>query len=264
MLDDDRPRFANLGMPGTGIETLSALFRRLHERDPGPLTVFLGVDLFWLNAAWQPNVVFDRGLRQDLKYVLARQTLSSAIRLVREAPEAALHPWRRERELANHRCAIDRGGRAARGEKDAWEANGSFVYRHELGGARIREHEYERDLVRFEGPYYRDWERLDGVRIAQLDAALEQASSYGWRVVGFTSPYSSRYAARLTSAPQTAPRVRELADELQRAFHNHGFAYVDWRTFACRDDEYVDDGWHPDERCAAKVLAALEQADVPG
>lgn len=261
MLDRDERSFANLGMPGTGIETLAPLFRRLREIDARPLTVYLGVDLFWLNPTWQPNVVFEQSLKQDVKYVLARQTLSSSIRLLRDAPRALVSGWD---ETDGPVCVIDRGGRAAEGDKDAWEPNGSFVYRHELGGERIVDDEFTRDLVRFDGPYYRDWDGLDGTRLDLLDAALELASSYGWRVVGFTSPYSSRYARRLTTAEQTAPRVAEVARVLPAVFRRHGFAYVDWRDVPCADDEYVDDGWHPDERCAAKVLAALEDADVPG
>ena len=262
MLDDDSPDFANLGMPGMGVETLAPLFERLRDIDARPLTVYLGVDLFWLNRTWLPNVTFDRGPRQDLKYALARQTLSSSARLLREAPSTFLHGS----EVTSYggRCVVDRGGRAARGESDAWEPNGSFVYRHELGGARVVDDEFTRDLVRFEGPYYREWDGLDASRVAQLDAALELAKSYGWRVVGFTSPYSSRYAARLTTAAQTRPEVAAAALLLPATFARHGFAYVDWRDIPCADDEYVDDGWHPDARCAATVLAALENADVPG
>lgn len=260
MLDEDDRSFANLGMPGTGIETLAPLFRRLHEIGARRLTVYLGVDLFWLNPAWQPNVVFEQGMKQDVKYVLARQTLSSSVRLLREAPSALVRAWE---ETSSSPCVIDRGGRAAGGEKDAWEPNGSFVYRHELGGQRIVDDEFSRDLVRFDGPYYRDWDGIDEARLEQLESALELAASYGWRVVGFTSPYSSRYARRLTTARETAPRVAEVARVLPTVFARNGFRYLDWRTFKCADDEYVDDGWHPDEECAARVLATLEDADVP-
>ena len=255
---------ANLGMPGTGIETLRPLFRRLHELEPRPLTVYLGVDLFWLNRTWQPNVVFDRGLRRDARYLLARQTLSATARLVRVAPGTALHAWELE-QPASLPCLVDRGARLLDGERDGWRADGSFVYRHELqGSGPVDSDEFERDLVAFAGPYYSRWERVDEARLAELGRALSLARSYGWRVVGFTSPYSSRYRARLTSAPETSRQVARLARALPSAFRAHGFPYVDWREFPCADDEYVDDGWHPDDRCAAKVLAALEDADVPG
>jgi hypothetical protein len=253
---------ANLGMPGTGIDTLAPFFRRLHAIDPSPLTVYLGVDLFWLNPTWQSNVVFEHGLRQDVKYVLARQTLSSSARLVREAP-SAFRGWRVEKDGGE--CLVDRGKRLLHGEKDGWRADGSFVYRHELhGGGRIDDDEFERDLVRFDGPYYRDWRYVDHGRSLQLREALRQAASYGWDVVGFTPPYSSRYRRRLLTARETRGRVRQVAVDLPRIFHDHGFEYRDWRTFDCTDAEYVDDGWHPDERCAGKVLAALEDADVSG
>jgi hypothetical protein len=252
----DGARFANLGMPGTGIETLAPLFRRLRELHPGPLTVYLGVELFWLNRTWQPNVVFEQGPKKDVKYVLARQTLSSSARLVREAPSSLASAWTTTRDGA--RCVIDRGGRAARGEKDAWAPDGSFVYRQELGGEPVREDEYTRDLVEFSGPYYQHWRELDGERLAQLRDALALARSYGWRVVGYTPPYSHRYSTRIRSVfPQL---WSEFGSVVTDAFRANGYRWLDLRRVEdvpCAGAAFVDDGWHPNRACSARILRRL-------
>jgi hypothetical protein len=251
--------FANAGMPGTGTETLVPLFRRVHALDSKPLTVYVGVELFWLNRAWQPNVVFGQGLRKDAKYVLARQTLAASARLARTAPSTVLSAWTVERTRGGrYPCVVDRGGRASRGEKDAWATDGSFVYRQELGGEPVRDDEYTRDLVDFTGPYYRDWHELDAERVAQLDDALALARSYGWRVVGYTPPYSSRYSARIR---EVFPRLwSEFARDVGDAFRANGYRWVDLRRVEdvpCAGDAFADDGWHPDATCSARIAGRL-------
>jgi hypothetical protein len=248
--------FANLGMPGTGIETLAPLFRRLRQEHAGPLTVYLGVELFWLNRTWQPNVTFRYSLQSNVKYALARQTLSSSVRLVRAAPSTVFHRWSVER--TGGLCIVDRGKRVLHGEKDAWAVDGSFVYRHELGGPRLQEDEYTRDLVDFDGPYYRDWYQLDRTRIAELAGAVRLARSYGWRVVGYTPPYSGRYSARIE---QVFPRQWSRFPKVMRdVFGANGYRWVDLRRaedVPCDDDAFEDDGWHPDGACSAGVLQWL-------
>lgn len=248
-----RTGFANAGMPGTGIETLTPLFRRLHDEERRPLTLYLGVELFWLNRTWQPNVVFAYSLKSNVKYLLARQTLSSSVRLVRAAPRALLHRW--EIEQTGSFCVLDRGRRVLRGKKDAWAVDGSFVYRHDLGGPRVVEDEYTRDLVQFAGPYYKDWHELDRRRIAQLRDAIALARSYGWRVVAYTPPYSRRYSTRITEVfPE---QWRDFALVMRQIF---GPDWLDLRraqSVPCADDEFADDGWHPDANCSARILERL-------
>lgn len=251
-----RRDFANLGMPGTGIETLAPLFRRLHDLNATPLTVYLGVELFWLNRTWQPNVAFGYSARSNLRYLLARQTLSSSIRLARESPSALLHAS--ELERARGRCIVDRGDRVLDGKKDAWRVDGSFVYRYELGGPHTVDDEYTRDLVDFAGPYYRTWHGLDRARVENLHEALALARSYGWRVIGYTPPYSRRYADRIE---QVFPRQwASFARTVNRAFRSHGYRWLDLRRVEdvpCSDDAFVDDGWHPDAACSAAIGARL-------
>ena len=253
--------FANLGMPGTGIETLAPFFRRLHRLHPEPLTVYLGVELFWLNPNWHPNITFASGLRQDLRYALARQTLSASASVVAESPGMLTDRWARGR--AGGRCAIDRAGRLADGKRDGWETDGSFTYRFELLGtaSRFDDDEYERDLVRFEGPYYREWRGLDPERLTELRGALALAQSFGWHVVGYTPPYSRRYSTRLQRA---FPGLwRGFGAAMQETFERAGSRWLDLRQAAdvpCADDAFMDDGWHPNAACSRSVRARLDAA----
>ncbi len=255
--------FANLGMPGTGIETLGPVFQRLHRRQPGPLTVYLGLELFWLNPAWNPNVSFGSSLLGTLRYLLARQNLETSLRLVADSPSVLVHRWQRDR--IGGRCVIDRGSRVAEGKKDAWAADGSFEYRFELvpGVRKAPADEYTRDLVRFQGPYYRDWHELDPRRLRLLDEALALARRYGWRVVGFAPPYSPRYLRRLSTAPETAPFWREYGRVVPAIFRRHGFRFLDLRDVRdvpCAPTAFEDDGWHPDGPCAMRVRSRLDAA----
>jgi hypothetical protein len=82
-------------------------------------------------------------------------------------------------------------------------------------------------------------------------------------VVGFTPPYSTRYVRRLESLPQTAPRWREYAKAMPPIFHRYGFRWVDTRwahDVGCNDKQFIDDGWHIDDVCGARLLTLLERA----
>lgn len=254
-------RFANAGTPGTGPQHLERLLRRLHDDAPGPVTLYVGVELFWFNRSWDANAgALDAGPLDRLEYLLGRDNLEQSVRLLRGAPGAAAHRW--ERADVAGRCVLDRAGRVTAGATDAWRPDGSFVYRFELvpSARPVPDDDYTRDLVRFGGPYYRDWPGLDARRLEQLSEALAAAKEYGWRVIGFAPPYSSRYVERLSTAPQTAAQWRAFGPVVRRIFERHGFAFVDLRVgrdVPCADDEYVDDGWHPDDACAARVRARI-------
>lgn len=258
--------FVNVGLPGIGIESLEPLFHRLRQLRPGPLTVYVGVELFWLNRTWTPSTDFDLDLRQEGRYLFARQNFSESVSLIRKDPSTLFHRWWIER--IGSRCVVTRGPRARAGRVNAWEVDGSFRYAWEFAGTAkpAPDDEYGRDLARFEGVYYRDWRELDPARLEVLARALDLARSYGWRVVGFAPPYSSRYVARLSSAPETAARWSEFGDVVPQLFRARGFPFLDLRAgreVPCRDREYVDDGWHPSDACAARVRRRLDAAAAP-
>lgn len=254
--------FANVGIPGTGTDTLEPLFRRLRARLPGRVTVYLGVETFWLNRTWGSAVGFDSSPLSHLKYVLARENARESLKLVRQDPGLLLR--RRRVERVGARCVVDRASRVAKGEVDAWEVDGSFDYRFELvpSTRRVPSDDYMRDLVGFRGIYYGAWHVLDRGRLVELDGALALARRYGWRVVGFTPPYSTRYFTRLTTAPETAASWRRFPPAVGALFARHGFPFLDLRDVCdvpCAESAFVDDGWHPDHACAQRVRQRLDE-----
>lgn len=255
--------FANVGMPGTGADTLPPLFRRLHELRPGPLTVYLGVELFWFNSTWPSSISFGTSWVSDFRYLLARQNIQQSVKTLLRQPSLLVHPWRRY--TVGSACVLATTDRVVRGLVDAWRVDGSFEYRFDLvptspsrpGG------EYERDLVQFTGPYYRDWTAFSEPRLDALDQALALAHEYGWRVVGFAPPYSHRYWRRLETAPQTAERWKQFGELIPPLFEHYSYPFVDARrvgSIPCADSAFEDDGWHPNAACAMRLRTKLDAA----
>jgi hypothetical protein len=255
--------FVNAGMPGTGPETLVPLLRRLHAATPARATVLLGVEPFWFNRTWRADLVLDRSLTDTVGALLSRDTARTSLETVKRTPTVLEVRHRRAETAAG--CVLERADRVEHGGVDAWALDGSFEYRFELAPSptRVPDDDYTRDLVRFATPYYAGWSQLDPERIEALERALELARSWGWKVVGFSPPYAPRYVDRLATAPETAARWSELGAQLPALFRRHGFAYADLRDVRdvpCRADAFVDDGWHVDDACAARVRAALDRA----
>lgn len=252
--------FVNAGAPGEGPRSLRALVLRLHRRHPAPLTAYVGVELFWLNRSWAETLTFPHGRR--LTSLAGRQTLEESLALVRDTPLSLFRRWKRYR--ARHGCVIARTSRVLEARDSAWRVDGSLVYAFQLlGRPNNIDDEFTRDLVRFEGPYYKNWTELDAKRLRRLDEALSLMSRYGWRVVGFTLPYSPRYVERLATALQTARQWRAFGRVVPMVFARHGFRYVDLRDVRdvpCPVDAFVDDGWHPNAACAFRVRERLERA----
>lgn len=258
--------FANLGFPGTGIETLAPFFARLRAAERGALTVYVAVEPFWLNRTWVPSARFSLDWLATLRYLTSRQDFKLSIREAWNDPGALGNGW--DIVQVGGRCVFDRGGVVAAGKQNAWDVDGSLRYSFDLVPTvrRPPDDDYTRDLVTFEGVYYRDWRELDHARLEVLGRALDLARSYGWRVIGFSPPYSSRYVARLSSAPETAVRWSEFGDVVPRLFRARGFPFLDLRAgrdVPCGDSEYVDDGWHPSDACAARVRRRLDAAAAP-
>lgn len=255
--------FANLGFPATGIETLAPFFARLHGAGREALTVYVGVEPFWLNRTWVPSARFSLGWLATLRYLTSRQDFVLSIREAWSDPGVLGDGWDVVR--VGGRCVFDQGGVVAAGRKNAWEVDGSLRYSFELVPAvrRPPDDDYTRDLVSFEGVYYRDWPGLDAERLQLLGAALDQARGYGWRVVGFFVPYSPRYVHRLESAPETAASWLELGRDVPALFAARGLPFLDLRdvrAVPCAADAFIDDGWHPTVGCAARIRGLLDAA----
>ncbi len=259
------PRFVNAGLPNLGLNTVPRLLRELHAVHPGPLTVYLGVELFWLNANWaSPYSYVTPSTRARLRGLLTRQQLGEAVSLVTSYPELLVRSW--HESTVHGICVLDRADRAARGQVNTWRTDGTLAYGGQLRPDLPRKvsDDFTRDLGHLAGPqyfggYYSNWHKLSNLDL--LGAVLAQAKGYGWKVVGFTPPYSTRYVRRLASAPETAPRWREFGREVPAIFRRYRFRYLDSRwagSIGCSDQQFIDDGWHIDAACGRKLRQALD------
>jgi len=258
-------RFVNAGLPSLGLSTVPRLLRELHDVHRGPLTVYLGVELFWLNANWaSPYSYVTPSTRARLRDLLTRQQVGESISLATSYPQLLVRPW--HTSTVDGMCVLDRATRAAQGKVNAWRPDGTLAYASQLRPDLPHEipNDFELNLGNLAGPqyvggYYTNWNKLS--HLDELTAVLAQARSYGWKVVGFTPPYSDRYVRRLATAPETAPRWREYGRQLPAIFRRYGFPYLDsrsGRSIGCTDREYLDDGWHIDPSCARKLRRALD------
>lgn len=259
-------RFVNFGLPAVSLRDLPRVLRRLHGVHAGPLTVYLGVELFWTNPSWRSPYVFgkDPSIGTRLRNLLARQRFDSSLSLVVHNPALLTRRWH---VVDIHgRCALDRTDRLATGLSDGWRPDGTLAYSTQLF-PNLRSapaDDMGRDLGTLSGPnavlgYYTYWTELANLDV--LTEVLQLTSHYGWNVVGFTPPYATRWVRRFQAAPETAPRWREFAPAMRKIFGRFGYAYLDsrWgRTVGCTDREYVDDGWHADRRCAALLRKRLD------
>jgi hypothetical protein len=263
--------FANLGMPGTGVELLEPLFRRLHEERPGPLTVYIGVELFWFNPSWksfnpfEPSwkspVAFGSRWLSDMRYLLARQNVTTSLSRAVHDPEFLWRRWQRER--IGRWCALDRGSRLRAGKVYAWQANGSVVYSDELVGKPLPRILVPANPLAVQEGYYGNFHEFDQDRLRRLDAVLSLARSYGWHVVGFSPPSTTRYADRLASNPYVAARWREFGMLVPRLFKRHRIAFLDLRRAAdvpCPEWAFYMDAWHAKPLCLETVRRLLEEA----
>jgi hypothetical protein len=251
--------FANLGVPGMGIETLEPLFKRLRHARPGPLTVYIGVELFWFNRRWSPPD-FGSSPLADVRYLLSRQNVTKSLSLAIHNRGFFLH--RREREQIGRWCAFDRGSHLREGKRYAWQVNGSVVYQSEVVG-RAPSLAVPPAPRALNATYYGAWHEFDQARLRRLAAAVRLAKGYGWRVVGFSPPSTSRYADLLASSPRVGPRWREFSRLVPPVFRRHGFVFLDLRRPAdvpCPDTAFYLDSWHPKRSCLAAVRRLLDAA----
>lgn len=254
--------FANMSMPFTGAESLPARFQRVHGERPGDLTVYIGVEPFWFNEGWVLDAPFDRDPLATLESLLSRESFEVGLSRLRGSPGYLLGG---RKTSAGGRCVLDRGSRVADGAQHAWDVDGSFWHRIELNPEKRTQpaDDFNRDLVLFTDSKYRDWHELDSRRLGDLSEALSLAKTYGWEVVGFAPPFSTRYVRRLSSAPETAARWREYQKALPRLFARYGYPYLDLssvRSVPCPEPAFVDDGWHINRSCSSNVRRLLDRA----
>jgi lysophospholipase L1-like esterase len=248
--------FANLGTPVISPEIVLRELRSLPEGAP-PQTVYLGVELFWLNRNFHGFDVTP-SIETKARYVLSRSAFEESVRVVRHAPYVLVHRWRKER--VGPACVIGRSRPAI-----AWKLDGSRVWSFELqpGTYHPTPEPFTTDLHVLRTGNYADFTALSPERIHVIEQTLALARARGWRVVGFTPPDGSRYRRFFESHPVLGPRWREFGRLMPRLFHRYGYRWLDFRNPAgipCTDDDFVDGGYHTNAACSMRLRARLDEA----
>jgi hypothetical protein len=253
--------FANLGMPQMGTRPLLQLLRAIDRMQPRgrPLTLYLGIDFFWFNPNAPKELIdppFDQSFFEKTAYLLSRDNLRRSVDLLRESRPLALDGFRRER--IGSECIIDRGTPDV-----AWRVDGSRMFDFELGLPRERPEPYTTDLTKLRTGLYGHWDGFAWSRLRQLRQALDLARSRGWRVVGFAPPDGDRYVHLFATDPMTAGPWRTFARIVPAAFRRQGYPFLDFRrieSIPCPETDFVDNGYHTDARCSARMRTRLDGA----
>jgi hypothetical protein len=248
--------FSNLGMPVMSPEIVLRELRSLPRHAP-PQTVYLGVELFWLNRHFHGFDVAPT-LETKSRYVLSRSAFQESVRVIRRAPYVLLHRWRKER--VGPACVIGRSRPAI-----AWKLDGSRVWSFELqpGTYHPVPEPFTTDLRVLRTGNYADFTELSPQRVHVLEQALALARARGWRVVGFTPPDGSRYRRFFESHPVLGPRWREFGRLMPRLFRRYGYRWLDFRDPAavpCTDADFVDGGYHTNAVCSMRMRERLDAA----
>ena len=257
-------RFVNLGVPGTGAESLPGLFARLHSEHKGRLFVYLGTDAFWFGRGWRTKAWFDVSYLRDLKYLLSGQTLRSSLDVLRRAPGSLLHPDALRAFEIDRRggtCVVDRGNSVFGGASNAWAPDGRLYFQYEV--IHAPEIPKKASLVTLYHPFYVG-RSLDRGHVESLEDALAQARRYGWTVVGFQAPISTRGIRRLETDPRTRLLFRRFRAQIPGVFARYGFRYLDLtnvHSVGCSESDFsFEDDGHPDVSCGMRVRRALDRA----
>lgn len=247
--------FVNLAFPGMTPEAIEELARNLPAR---PLTLYVGTEVFWFNPSF-PVRPFRPSVSSRVRYLLNAGTLRASASLLREAPSLAFDRWRALR--VGKICVLGRTAPTL-----TWRLDGARVYSFELDPTKPVPPPlpYTTDLDELRAGLYRDWRgRFDHGRLESLERILALASRRGWRVVGFAPPDGKRYVRLFNASPASREPWRVFWREVPAAFRRHGFPFLDlheMNRIPCSERQFVDDGYHVDAACAARIRARLDSA----
>src|SRR5262245_1285742 len=243
--------FTNLGVLAGHLEDARWLLDRLPARPRQ--TVYLGVEVYWFNPN-EGTHDFDPDLYDRARYLLSWTTLTSTLKLLRREPGALARRWDVDRDGA--RCVVGHGEPA-----DAWNPDGTFVWRFELDPATP--HVPVVSVDELKSSFFAGYDGFSSAQLDELGRLLADARRRGWRVVGFATPFPTSYVRALESAPGIGEGWREFGRAVPRVFRRSGYPWLDLRdvrSIPCREQDFVDGGFHADARCARRIRARLDAA----
>jgi hypothetical protein len=243
--------FSNLGVLAGHLEDARWLLDHLPAKPP--LTVYLGVEVYWFNPN-EGRHDFDPDLYDRARYLLSWTTLSATVKLLRREPGALVHRW----EVGGNgsRCVVGHGEPA-----DAWNPDGTFVWRFELDPSTP--HVPVVSVDELESSFFAGYSGFSSRELTALGDFLADARRRGWRVVGFATPFPTAYVRAFEAAPGIGEAWKEFGRELPRVFRRYGYPWLDLRdvrSIPCAQSDFVDGGFHANARCARRIRARLDKA----
>jgi len=243
--------FTNLGVLAGHLEDARWLLDHMPARPRQ--TVYLGVEVYWFKPSDTPHD-FDPGLYDRARYLLSWSTLSATVKLLRREPGALTQRW--EVHRSGSRCVVGHGEPA-----DAWNPDGTFVWRFELDPKTP--HVPVVTVDELKSSFFADYSGFSTHEVEALGDLLADARRRGWRVVGFAPPFPTGYVRAFEAAPGIGEGWRQFGRELPRVFRRYGYPWLDLRdvrSIPCREQDFVDGGFHADARCARRIRALLDAA----
>jgi len=258
---DGRKGFLNMSSPGTGTDVLGPLFARMHELHPGPLTVYLDVELFWFNPAWGSFVTFDPTLHSRLRELVSKFTLQKTVAKLVSDPAQLVRPDSRRFSIGDEitPCAVTSPGLGYQvgAPHNFFRLDGSWGWTKQAPPT-------PGDFVSVEASSFGSFSSFADGRVGQLEGAVAQARSYGWRMVAFAPPYAGWALDDLKRNPDSRAALARFDSAIPALFRRQGVPYLDLsdgRRLGCTRAEFLsEDGWHPIGACAKRVHDLLDAA----
>lgn len=253
--------FANLALPGMGIETLNPLFRRLAATHRGPLTIELGLEEFWLSPQ-AGQAFFDQTVLDDARVLLSGETLRKTVTVLSQAPGAirhprALRPWHVVPLRSG--CLVDRGDSVLNGAANVWGPDGTWQWQWDVTGQAVP------SARRYVVTHRKDFigSGMDRAKLQILERALAYARARRWRVVAFAPPYTPDSLAYLRDRADTASLLRDFHAHIAGILGAEGVPFLDLsdvRDVPCDPRRFTwNDGAHADDRCGRRIRQRIER-----
>jgi hypothetical protein len=247
-------QFYNAGMSGMQLGEVAAFVNQLTP-DTAPRILIVGIDRYWLNAAYndslEPSTLPTGQLPPELWLRLARGVIQELLsgRFSISELLAARNPSTGERALGLR--AIKSGF--------GYTADGSRLRIHEA-----RSPEEMAQMLQENGQtakVIQPGDSISDAALATLEGMLDHADSLGITVVGVSLPLMPDVYNHLESSDRHG-YLRQLSEALPALFAEHEQTYIDLSNPAPFDvtSDDMPDGTHPSDRLSARIFQEIVRA----